>query len=222
MLIILERTKELVVLVELGVSRSSLLGHVKVAVIDLLCPESDWLLLRVVTLWQQFLQLFVRGYLLSGVKSVIGLQVLIYVLERHRFATLVLHHPPPDSVLCNVMFYEDVFVGGLEFPALGLRELFLGLLGKLSLHLVEVHFLKQLLLPTQSIKGISLVRPLTIEIVFCATVLLLPLVSHQAVGSIVWLGTLQPKVVGIIIQQGLVHLRNVRKGVSSALTLVFS
>lgn len=84
------------------------------------------------------------------------------------------------------------------------------------------HFLKQLLLPTQSIKGISLVRPLTIEIVFCATVLLLPLVSHQAVGSIVWLGTLQPKVVGIIIQQGLVHLRNVRKGVSSALTLVFS
>lgn len=145
MLIILERTKELVVLVELGVSRSSLLGHVKVAVIDLLCPESDWLLLRVVTLWQQFLQLFVRGYLLSGVKSVIGLQVLIYVLERHRFATLVLHHPPADSVLCNVlndlgvyMFYEDVFVGGLEFPALGLRELFLGLLGKLSLHLVEV------------------------------------------------------------------------------------
>jgi len=81
-------------------------------------PNSDWLLLVVLSFWNSIIDFLVRCLLAASPDSMLNDQLLIAGFQSDISRVLSLHYSPANSVLLQVLFGEVWLLGSFEKPLL--------------------------------------------------------------------------------------------------------
>lgn len=96
--------------------RSNSCWHVVILSILRMSPESNWLCLSIITLWNSLPKLLIWTLLKSSPYAVLNNKLFILFIQADIFTVLISHNTSTNSVLLIILTWESWFCCSLPMP----------------------------------------------------------------------------------------------------------